>query len=753
MLLATAPMMVPADENNPRLKLIERNVFDVSLEPELRKISVNDLTGIDTEAAQSILVRAIQSAEESVALSTLEAIAEMNDPPRDVIEPIVERWLRNGDSTLATPLLSALTRYGSDSVSMLEAACNVERPLEQRRRAVQALCAFAGGEGASVLIALANSEDHEDIRLEVFDALRSLWRRLAPNRPITTNLSNPQAWIPILTPNGSECRLENERRVEAEEERERFAASLLQSRSTIYNLLPEAERADQLRADLSSDVPPIRRAAMIRIDERLRDGISPSDPITAALMTTLDDSDEANKILAASVLSKVNPQSTAIAIADRLEMQRTSVIQQWGVHLIRNPVKEAALPALGLLRNQVGSEEVGVGVLLALDRAISLRDLFDGQQRSSLQDWLDRYLANGAPSPEAIKLRARMSGEKFRESLRQQLRSSDQPRAQHAAWGLAELGAVSELSPRSEAVFQVEPWLTACLNHNPSGGFVDQAFVVDLLDVEQINQLVSLKLKPKWELAVVHLARRTNPNQLYNTDLLLEQVLGMEAARVRRELFDQEHWDSWILPRLTDDPTARDLSIRSVSRALARVGRSGEAKALAENFMNSEAAKNDVLLELALRQSYWNTAESQESKSNWVRVLGSCDTTDQQVRPALVELAKAMTTSDSGLDVGPVVDHLDATVRSLLAQDNAELAQLEVWEAILDRLPSETQVRWAQRLASLAPERIEDPAPEEKAGLQPQADDPQATLPSDPEPSSPPEEPTSPTDPTDPSDR
>ena len=94
MLLATAPMMVPADESNPRLKLIERNVFDVSLEPEL-KISVTSLTAIDTEAAQSILVRAIQSAEESVALSTLEAIAEMNDPLRDVIEPIVERWLRN----------------------------------------------------------------------------------------------------------------------------------------------------------------------------------------------------------------------------------------------------------------------------------------------------------------------------------------------------------------------------------------------------------------------------------------------------------------------------------------------------------------------------------------------------------------------------------------------------------------------------------------------------------------------------------
>ena len=63
MLIAAAPMMVPADEDNPRLKLIERNVFDISLEPDLRKISVNDLTEIDTEAAQSILVRAIQSAE------------------------------------------------------------------------------------------------------------------------------------------------------------------------------------------------------------------------------------------------------------------------------------------------------------------------------------------------------------------------------------------------------------------------------------------------------------------------------------------------------------------------------------------------------------------------------------------------------------------------------------------------------------------------------------------------------------------
>ena len=82
MLIAAAPMMVPADEENPRLKLIERNVFDVSLEPELRKISVIDLTDINTEDAQTILVRAIQSSEESVALSTLEAIAEMNNPPR-----------------------------------------------------------------------------------------------------------------------------------------------------------------------------------------------------------------------------------------------------------------------------------------------------------------------------------------------------------------------------------------------------------------------------------------------------------------------------------------------------------------------------------------------------------------------------------------------------------------------------------------------------------------------------------------------
>ena len=733
--------MVTADENNPRLKLIERNVFDVSLEPDLRKISVNDLTDIGSEAAQSILVRAIQSAEESVALSTLEAIAEMDNPPRDVIGPIMERWLRNGNSTLAPPLLSALTRYGNDSVMLLESACSVERPLEQRRRAVLALSVFASGEGASVLIALANSEAQEDIRLEVLDGLRSLWSRLAPNRPITTNLSNPQAWIPILTPNGSECRLENQRRAEAEEERERFAASLMRSRSTIYNLLPEGERAGQLRDDLSSDVAPIRRAAMIRIDERLRDGISPSDPIAAALLTALDDSDEANKILAASILSKVNPQSTAIAISGRLEMQRTSVIQQWGVHLMRTPVEEAALPALSLLRNQVGSEEVGVGVLLALDRATSLRELFNGQQRSSLLDWLDRYLANGAPSPEAIKLRARMSGEKFRESLRQQLRSTDQQRSLHAAWGLAELGAVSELSPRSDAIFQVEPWLTACLNHNPSGGFVDQTFLVDLLEVEQINQLVSLKLKPKWELAVVHLARRTNPNQLYRTDLLLEQVLGMEAARVRRELFDQEHWDSWILPRLTDDPTARDLSIRSVARSLARVGRGTEAKSLAENFINSEAAKNDVNLELALRQSYWNTAESQESKSNWVRVIGSCDPTDQQVRPALVELVKAMAKSNDGLDIGPVVDHFDATVRSILSRDDVKLLELEVWQPIADRLPNETQARWAERLAAMNPVPIEDSAPKEELEPQSEATDSAESGPDDPEPSSIPEDP------------
>ena len=258
------------------------------------------------------------------------------------------------DSTLTTPLLSALTRYSSDSVSMLEVACNVERPLEQRRRAAN--LSVLPVVKASVLIALANSEE----MFFVFDGLRSLWRRLAPNRPITTNLSNPQAWIPILTPNGSECRLENERRVEAEEERERFAAFDAKPVNDL-NLLPERNVPVNFVL-ICLRTCPIRRAAMIRIDERLRDGISPSDPITAALMTTLDDSDEANKILAASVLSKVNPQSTAIAIADRLEMQRTSVIQQWG-YISFEPVKEAALPALGLLKTKVGSEEVGVGVL------------------------------------------------------------------------------------------------------------------------------------------------------------------------------------------------------------------------------------------------------------------------------------------------------------------------------------------------------------------------------------------------------
>ena len=82
LLIAATPHLVPADESNPRLKLIERNVFDATLEPDLRKISVNDLTDIGSEAALSILIRAIQSADESVALSTLEAIAEMNNPPR-----------------------------------------------------------------------------------------------------------------------------------------------------------------------------------------------------------------------------------------------------------------------------------------------------------------------------------------------------------------------------------------------------------------------------------------------------------------------------------------------------------------------------------------------------------------------------------------------------------------------------------------------------------------------------------------------
>ena len=103
LLIAATPHLVPADESSPRLKLIERNVFDATLEPDLRKISVNDLTDIGSEAALSILIRAIQSAEESVALSTLEAIAEMNNPPRDVIEPIMERWLRNGNSSLGPP--------------------------------------------------------------------------------------------------------------------------------------------------------------------------------------------------------------------------------------------------------------------------------------------------------------------------------------------------------------------------------------------------------------------------------------------------------------------------------------------------------------------------------------------------------------------------------------------------------------------------------------------------------------------------
>ena len=63
---------------------------------------------------------------------------------------------------------------------------------------------------------------------------------------------------------------------------------------------------------------------------------------------------------------------------------------------------------------------------------------------------------------------------------------------------------------------------------------------------------------------------------LYNTGLLLEQVLGMGYSSPQKNC-SIEHWDSWILPRLTDDPTARDLSIRVLPSA--QVGRSGEAKA------------------------------------------------------------------------------------------------------------------------------------------------------------------------------
>ena len=130
-----------------------------------------------------------------------------------------------------------------------------------------------------------------------------------------------------------------------------------------------------------------------------------------------------------------------------------------------------------------------------------------------------------------------------------------------------------------------------------------------------------------------------------------------------------------------------------------------------------------------------------------MRVLGSCDTIDQQVRPALVELAKAMATANSDLDIGPVLDHLDATVCSILAKDTVDLSQLEVWQAIVDRLPNETQVRWAERLAGMTPAPIEDPAPDEAPELQSEADDSEANTPSDPEPASIPPDPTAPVNP------
>ncbi len=352
------------------------------------------LLGIGHPDAIAPLRAALISGDEGLILAVADALREAEEPPLELLEPLVEA-LAEAPEVVLDALSLVIARYGDEALAQVVGrARNTGLADAARLGAIHALGSFRNQAAAIELMALLDENAAEPILAATCEALRrgtglpygdepaawKRWWRDAVNQP-------PEQWLTNLVQRLAEqVAAEQQQTLQVREQVAGLERRLGETFRELFPLIREDEQMRRLRALMDDRLTSIRLFAVGRVERLLRDSIRVPDDVQAKLAVMLDDEDAEIRRRTARLIDQLGIESAGSRLAQRLGVETSPDVAAALMDLL---IKRPTAAAIEPLRRWIGGEAVennhalsdrAAAVVWELSNAIEL----DEAQRAAL---------------------------------------------------------------------------------------------------------------------------------------------------------------------------------------------------------------------------------------------------------------------------------------------------------------------------------------------------------------------------------
>ncbi len=336
----TSPQAIPGDR--PIADVIAQ-LFDPQTDAAQRRAAAQFLAArTEAQALDALSGALVRNEPPGVRIAAATAIAEADRTPPDLVRPLASALARAADSDLET-ILAALARYRT------RAAIRAVLDLFDRAPAAPP---------ASTQRAFGVLRQQTG-RFDLADdpqAWRDWWQTVAP--------MSQEQWLQEVS------EAQARRAARAEMRREASDRQLVEIYRRLYTLTPEDRRSDLLAELLSADLHPLNTLGIELARRALLNAKTLGPQVAAATAGLLSNPRAELRAEAASLLSKLDPETYATAIADALnkesdELAATGLLRATA----RCPLASSTLPVIRWLSASTTTRVAALEAALALRRA------------------------------------------------------------------------------------------------------------------------------------------------------------------------------------------------------------------------------------------------------------------------------------------------------------------------------------------------------------------------------------------------
>lgn len=501
---------------------------------ETRRNAASLLIDLGAPESRAVIEQALASTHGATVLAALSAMLERG--PDELLLDATIGALATAPPEAADAIAAVLADHGDVGNERVAAiAHDKDAPIENRVRAIHAMCAFRSKGGLSRLMTLLepDRQEPEEILAATCASAETLTGMRLGNNPQRWRAwwnefrDKPFAEVLRLT-----VRRLSDQLAATEIKNARLSELYAEALRDIYLLLPKEEQLNRLVKDLGHEMPAVRQLALDRVDRLLRDQERLPDAVKHAMAERLNDTEPSLRKLAARMLDETNFDQLGELLAGALERETDlAAAQEYLRILVKRPWAGAAAPAMRWL-SEPGASGAAASLLAQLAQRKELTEEVIEQAREIVRKTVTPNGGTDAPAatplPAHARLLAIIGKERDLVQLDTMLTTATPEIRQAVADGYLASGRRAPLLANASDA-SVYPYALRATT-NGQADVETLKHVITLTPPEQHQEL--------WLTEVRSVAGKCSPEQALAVDDELIHVKGMDA-RTRAQLLQR----------------------------------------------------------------------------------------------------------------------------------------------------------------------------------------------------------------------